>query len=253
MAEEEDLWVKKMREREEEEEELWSLFNALVKDKKCLIVVDDVYWIRIIDKLRTGFSATSSGSRMILILNHPSLLSELPKGGLHLTLQLRDDNESWALFTHILKLTIPPELQNLRGDIVKTCCGVPLIIKKLAAVLSRKDTTIEEWSGVLQRLNEDEEFRSHILYEINGRLPLHMKRCLFYFGLFPQNFEIPARRLIALWIAEGLVYPKEETETPEDVAKKYLTKLIGQCMVQVTKKKVNGEVQACRLPDPIRK
>ena len=80
MAEEEDLWVKKMREREEEEEELWSLFNALVKDKKCLIVVDDVYWIRIIDKLRTGFSATSSGSRMILILNHPSLLSELPKG-----------------------------------------------------------------------------------------------------------------------------------------------------------------------------
>ena len=136
---------------------------------------------------------------------------------------------------------------------MKTCCGVPLIIKKLAAVLSRKDTTIEEWSGVLQRLNEDEEFRSHILYEINGRLPLHMKRCLFYFGLFPQNFEIPARRLIALWIAEGLVYPKEETETPEDVAKKYLTKIIGQCMVQVTKKKVNGEVQACRLPDPIRK
>ena len=42
MAEEEDLWVKKMREREEEEE-LWSVFNiAFLKDKKCLIVVDDI-------------------------------------------------------------------------------------------------------------------------------------------------------------------------------------------------------------------
>ena len=49
------------------------------------------------------------------------------------------------------------------------------------------------------------------------------------------------------------MYSEDETETPEDVAKKYLTKLIGQCIVQVTKKKVNGEVQACRLPDPIRK
>ena len=28
---------------------------------------------------------------------------------------------------------------------------------------------------------------------------------------------------------------------------------MGQCMVQVTKNKVNGEVQACCLPDPIRK
>lgn len=80
MAEEEDLWVKKMREREEEEE-LWSVFNvAFLKDKKCLIVVDDIYSITIINNLLTGFSDTSSGSRMILILEDPSLLSELPKG-----------------------------------------------------------------------------------------------------------------------------------------------------------------------------
>ena len=65
-------------------------------------------------------------------------------------------------------------------------------------------------------------------------------------GLFPQNFEIPARRLIVLWVAEGLVHPlvhpMEEKEAPEDVAERYLTMLIGQCLVQVTKKKLNGKV-----------
>lgn len=49
-------------------------------------------------------------------------------------------------------------------------------------------------------------------------------------GLFPQNFEIPARRLIVLWVAEGLVHPMEEKEAPEDVAERYLTMLIGQCL-----------------------
>ena len=48
------------------------------------------------------------------------------------------------------------------------------------------------------------------------------------------------------------MYSEDETEsTPEDVAKKYLTKLIGRSMVQVTKKKVNGDVQTCPLSDPI--
>lgn len=51
---------------------------------------------------------------------------------------------------------------------------------------------------------------------------MHKRRCLFNLGLFPQNFEIPVRRLVALWIAEVLVYPKDETETPDDVANKYL-------------------------------
>ena len=150
-AEEQDLWEKKMRVRKEEEkekEEFGSIFNALLKDNKCPIVVDDIYGVKIINNLITRFSVTSSGSRMILIMKYPSLISDLPKqgqGALHLTLQLRDDNESWALFTHILKVTVPPQLLSLRGDILKTCCGLPLIIKKLAVVLSNKDTTIDEW------------------------------------------------------------------------------------------------------------
>ena len=58
-------------------------------------------------QLERRFPNTSNGSRMILITRYPSLLLDPQKLSLHLTLQLQDDNESWALVSHILKVTIP--------------------------------------------------------------------------------------------------------------------------------------------------
>ena len=237
----------------EQESELLSCLNAFLQDKKYLIILDVRHGPVYLEDLLRRLPDTSNGSRMILTSRPTSLHSDLPNKSLHLTLQLRDDNESWALFRHTLKVSMPPELLDFQREIVRICGGLPLAIKNVADVLSKKDTTIEAWSSVLQQLNRDQEFWPETLTEINNSLPLHMKRCLFYFGLFPQNFEIPARRLIVLWVAEGLVHPMEEKEAPEAVAERYLTKLIGQCMVQVTKKKLDGRVQACCLPDPIRR
>ena len=62
-----------------------------------------------------------------------------------------------------------------------------------------------------------------------------MKRCLFYFTLFPQDFNIPTRRLIASWVAEDLVQLEGDNETPEDVAERCLNLLISQGMVQLKK------------------
>ena len=56
--------------------------------------------------------------------------------------------------------------------------------------------------------------------------------------LFPPDLDIPARRLIALWIAEDLVQLKGNGETLEDVAERCLNLLIAQGMVQLTKKKL---------------
>ena len=76
--------------------------------------------------------------------------------------------------------------------------------------------------------------------------------CIFYFTLFPQDFDIPGRRLIALWVAEDLVQLEGNTKTPEDVAERCLNLLIAQGMVQLTKKKLNGNVKMVRLPNALR-
>ncbi|RVW69500.1 putative disease resistance RPP13-like protein 2 [Vitis vinifera] len=149
------------------------------------------------------------------------------------------------LTTH--KISLPPNfrtrsdphLLRLRGDEKKA--------------LSHKDAIIEEWSTVFQQFHQDQQqLWYNTLYKIHKDLSLYMRRCLFYFTLFPKDFDIPERRLMALWVAEDLVQPEGENETPEDVAERCLNMLIAQGMVQVTKKKLNGNVEMVRLPDALR-
>ena len=58
--------------------------------------------------------------------------------------------------------------------------------------------------------------------------------------------------MIALWVAEDLVQPEGNTETLEDVAERCLNLLIAQGMVQLTKKKLNGNVKMVRLKNALR-
>ncbi|KAL6342577.1 hypothetical protein AAG906_012434 [Vitis piasezkii] len=126
-----------------------------------------------------------------------------------------------SIVHHALKKSILPELLKLKDEIVRRCGGLPLLIVKLAEALSHKDATIEEWSTVLQQFHHDQQqLWSNTLYKIHKDLSLYMRRCLFYFTLFPKDFDIPARRLMALWVAEDLVQPEGENETPEDVAER---------------------------------
>ncbi|RHN81268.1 putative leucine-rich repeat domain, L domain-containing protein [Medicago truncatula] len=81
---------------------------------------------------------------------------------------------------------------------------------------------------------------------------MYLRGCLFYFGLFPVEFGIPVRRLVALLVAEERVHHGEHQEPPEQVAKRYLTELIDQNLVQIAERKRNGNVKTCRLPYALR-
>ncbi|KAJ9701547.1 hypothetical protein PVL29_006770 [Vitis rotundifolia] len=152
-------------------DEMTQMVKAFLSDKRFLIVLDDAHCVSCFNEIIAAFQDTMSGRTMILTTCEMSLLSNL---------KLRSVN-------------IPLELLNLRSEIVRRCGGLPLAIVKLADVLSQKDATIKEWSSVLQQFNGDLDLWSNTLNKINEDLPLYMKRCLFYFGLFPQDFEIPAR------------------------------------------------------------
>ncbi|KDP43870.1 hypothetical protein JCGZ_20880 [Jatropha curcas] len=64
--------------------------------------------------------------------------------------------------------------------------------------------------------------------------------------------EVPARRLMALWVAEGLGRQKNDDNSPEDAAEACLRELISYNMVQVTERKPNGKVKTCSLPEALR-
>ncbi|KAJ9701561.1 hypothetical protein PVL29_006784 [Vitis rotundifolia] len=204
-----------------EQEEMMQKLKAFLINNRSLIVMDDpshfYYW----DGLFRVLADTSNGSRMIWITRKMSLPPNL--------------KTSWALFTHAPKVRIPSELQELKEKIVRRCGGLPLLIVKLAEALSQKDATIEEWSRALQQLCHDQEkVWSNTLCRNYKDLSLYM-----------------TRRLITLWVAEDLVQTEGKNEAPEDVAESCLNLLIAQGMVQLSKKKLNGNVKTVRLPDAL--
>ncbi|XP_059593146.1 toMV resistance protein Tm-2(2)-like isoform X2 [Vitis vinifera] len=235
-----------------EHEEMMQKLKAFLINNRSLIVMDDPSHFCYLDGLLRVLADTSNRSRMIWITRKMSLPPNLKTRSDPHPLRLRADEESWALFTHALKVRIPSELQELKDKIVRRCGGLPLLIVKLTESLSQKDATIEEWSRALQQLCHDQEkVWSNTLCRIYKDLSLYMRRCLFSLTLFPHDSDTPTRRLITLWVAEDLVQTEGRNEAPEDVAESCLNLLIAQGMVQLSKKKLNGNVKTVRLPDAL--
>ncbi|KAJ9545988.1 hypothetical protein OSB04_025695 [Centaurea solstitialis] len=49
--------------------------------------------------------------------------------------------------------------------------------------------------------------------------------CVLYMTLFPKDFNIPVRRLLRLWVAEGIVQRSSEYKFAEDLAQKTFPRL----------------------------
>ncbi|KAK1384117.1 hypothetical protein POM88_021852 [Heracleum sosnowskyi] len=66
-----------------------------------------------------------------------------------------------------------------------------------------------------------------------SHLPQHLKPCFLSFGAFPEDNDIPVRKLLWLWIAAGFIYQDSAKKTLEDAAEQYLMDLIRRSLVVV--------------------
>ncbi|CAA3021973.1 late blight resistance homolog R1A-3 isoform X1 [Olea europaea subsp. europaea] len=100
-------------------------------------------------------------------------------------------------------------------------------------------------------ISEIPEKHIQILQLSYNHLPMHLKPCFLYFGEFEEDKEIPVRKLISLWVAEGFI-KKEEKKNIEDVARDYIMKLIDRSLVLVAERRYDGEVKTCKIHDLLR-
>ncbi|GKU97398.1 hypothetical protein SLEP1_g10547 [Rubroshorea leprosula] len=145
---------------------------------------------------------------------------------------------------------------------VGSCAGLPLAIVVLGGLLATKET-LSEWDMVnrnirsyLSRTKGHEQARlSEVLALSYHELPYQSKPCFLYLSQFPEDFDIPTKKLVQQWVAEGFVFSQDEIEgdeTVEDVAEGYLHSLINRCMVQVGVRGSIGTIKTCRLHDLMR-
>ena len=229
-----------------------------LKEKLCLVVLDNVSKKTDFEQL-CGLlygSGWTDGSRIVLTTRFKDVTLDANNSIIPHHIRLLIKEESWTLFQKVASIEIPtrlePKLESLAKKVVGKCGGLPLAILSLGCVMSAKGITPESLSSVLDQINHG-HFKKYWLQpkENNEELSNTMRDCLTCFTNFPLDYEIPARRLVNLWVGEGLVQQNNE-KTPEDTAESYLEELIDSNMIQVVALKGNGKIKTCRLPSMLR-
>ncbi|XP_044444909.1 disease resistance protein RGA5-like [Triticum aestivum] len=82
-------------------------------------------------------------------------------------------------------------------------------------------------------------------------LPSHLKTCLLYLGLFPEDHDIRRDRLIWRWIAEGFIQAGEEEIRLFELGERYFNELININLIQPIYVDVEYRSEGCRVHDMV--
>ncbi|VAH97118.1 unnamed protein product [Triticum turgidum subsp. durum] len=145
-------------------------------------------------------------------------------------------------------------LKEVSNKILKKCGGLPLAIISISGLLSNRPAIKEEWEKVkrsigsaLEKTKSLEGMSSILSLSYNDLAP-HLKTCLLYLSLFPEDHLIDRDRLVRRWIAEGFI-SEEHGQSKQEVAENYFYELINKSMVQPVDIEYDGKVRACRVHD----
>ncbi|XP_049392153.1 disease resistance protein RPP13-like [Solanum stenotomum] len=224
----------------------------LLKQRKYLVVVDDVWQKEAWESLKRAFPDSKNGSRVIITTRKEDVAERADERGFVHKLRFLSQEESWDLFCRKLLdvQAMVPEMESLAKDMVEKCRGLPLAIVVLSGLLSHKKG-LNEWQKVKDHLwkniKEDKSIEiSNILSLSYNDLSTALKQRFLYFGIFPEDEVVKADNIIRLWIAEGFI-PRGE-ERMEDMAEGFLNELIRRSLVQVTYTYWERVIE-CKVPD----
>ncbi|KAK4480885.1 hypothetical protein RD792_011737 [Penstemon davidsonii] len=240
---------------EKENESLSLMIHQCLNNRRYLVVIDDVWSTNVWDDLERFFPDDRNGSRIIFTSRIRGIS---PTNSIVHSLPLLKEGQCWSLLEHKVfpQEPCPLELQGIGKRIAAKCGGLPLAVVVTAGVLANLEKKKSEWEKVETNLysyifDDDTNNYSKILEHSLKHLPDHLKMCFLYFGAFPEDTQIPVRKLIWLWIVEGFI-KREQDKSPELIAEEYLSDLINRSLILIARKKSGGGIKSCSIHDLLR-
>jgi len=145
-------------------------------------------------------------------------------------------------------------LEDVPDRILRKCGGLPLAIVTVSSMLTN-ELAKAEWDRVLRAIgsalakNPGAEKMTTILSMSYFDIPRHLRTCLLYLSVFPEDFEIEKQPLIHRWIAEGFIHEEGE-RTKYEIGEGYFNDIINRSMIQPVDVEY-GQAKACRVHDII--
>lgn len=198
------------------DQDLEEVLRQSLKGQRYLILMDDIWDIKAWLDLRASIPDDMNGIRIMFTSRSQRIASETKQSSSSYQLDLLSDAKSWEMLCSKLfqeEESCPVELVDLGKKISKSCQGLPLTVDLIAGVLRTKERNKYHWQQVAQNImteiTDDPQQRCRkILEQSFNDLKDHLKPCFLYFAAFPDDIEVPTKRLIWLWMAEGFVHRK---------------------------------------------
>ncbi|TVU02496.1 hypothetical protein EJB05_52003, partial [Eragrostis curvula] len=226
----------------EDEIQLINRIRDFLHDKRFLIVIDDIWSISAWEILKCALPENCFGSCIITttrILDVATSCCSSFNGNIYRIEPLNDKNARKLCPTH---------LEGLSKAILRKCGGLPLAILHIASLLATKSDTKDEWELVLNSIAILCKERKKILLLSFYDLPPHLKTCLLYLSIYPEDYKIATKGLIMRLIAEGFI-AEERGKRLDQVAQSYINDLINRSMVLPVDIGYDGHVQSFQVHD----
>ncbi|XWS30889.1 hypothetical protein CRYUN_Cryun23aG0029900 [Craigia yunnanensis] len=256
------------------DDELAKKLYKVQQEKRCLIVIDDIWTTEAWETLYPAFpDETTVGSKILLTTRNKKVALDADLNGFLHEPECLNEEKSWELFQRKAfprkdepGFVVDKVMESLGREMVGSCAGLPLALIVLGGLLATKETQ-NEWDMVHRNIRthlarSKERGRQARLSEVLAlsyhELPYQLKPCFLYLSQFPEDFEIPTKKLVQQWVAEGIVSLQDEVEvderheTMEEVAESYLHDLINRSIVQLGVRGSTGTIKTCRLHDLMR-
>ncbi|PHT27727.1 hypothetical protein CQW23_32665 [Capsicum baccatum] len=222
-----------------------------LKRKRYLIVLDDIGSCEVWDSVRRCFpTEDNAGSRILLTTRNDEVACYAGIENISLWMSFMDQDESWNLFKNAAfsSEALPYEFETVGKQIADECHGLPLTIVVVAGLLKSK-RAIKDWESVAKDVksfftNDHDERCSRVLGLSYNHLTSDLKTCLLHYGFFREDSEIPAKKLMRSWMAEGFLKLENDLEGE---AEKCLQDLVDRCLVLVCKRSLDGtKIRSCK-------
>ncbi|KAL7108950.1 hypothetical protein ACP275_06G145300 [Erythranthe tilingii] len=225
--------------------------------KRYFIVLDDLWENKHWESLASVFPVEGQGSRLLLtsrdrnITKHARYIHEM---------KLLDSKESWKLFMKKAFIDnnegkCPEDLYDIGREILRKCDGLPLAISVVGGLLVDRSPSKSKWENVSKEINSHlgttESSVSEILELSYRNLSPELKSCFLCLGFFKEDATIRTKRLIHVWIANGLIQQGVE-KSIEEIGRSYLDQLINRNMVQIMDVSKDESVKNCHIHDLLR-
>ncbi|XBH65657.1 hypothetical protein VPH35_119220 [Triticum aestivum] len=233
--------------------------RELLKDKRYLIVIDDIWSISAWNAIKYAFPENDFSSRIIATTRIVDVARSCcldGNGRMYEIEALSDLHSKILFFKRIFGLEdrCPDVLKQISNKILKKCGGLPLAIITTSSLLATKPVVKDEWERVRRSIGSALD-KGRSLDGMNSILSLsyndlspNLESCLLYLSIYPEDYVIERDILVRRWIAEAFI-SEERGQSKQEVAENHFYELINKTMVQPVEIGYDGKACACQVHD----